>query len=1073
MIKIPIDEAIWQSLSCDERIDAICDAFEVAWQEGKSPSVADYAALMDSSNRAPLLRELMLVSREFQEAEKRSLRSMKRQQSATVSLQSGQIDTDLTFMSVQEELPQSLDRELPTNFGDYILLDVLGRGSFGIVYRAQSTRTDGIVALKIPHPALVADPDNYKVFVRESTNVAALSHRGIVKVYNVEYEDRIPFLVSEYVVGKNLKDLLATTGKFPPRLAARFILELAETVEHSHQHNVIHRDIKPSNILVENSEGMTSLDESVSELRPRLLDFGIAKLRGSNTLVTQPGVVLGTPAYMSPEQARGDSSLVTPQSDIYSLGTLLYELLSGKPPFQGEPSKVIQQVQSEEAPPLLRSEPLIPKDLSVICEQALRLVPTDRYASAASLADDLQRFLNDEPIRGRSVSLSERLAKKIRKHSAAWSVATIATVIVIVGLMLAWRSNTKFRNLAINLLASDPNGHDGVTAASRLESWLVRAPQSFNDSGPLLDGIVKAGPDRLLRIGSALKSHGSKVLPLLKNAFDANEGLLSLQLRIACLIGVVDPVSFENLGVAKQLTDWLVDSACFDDTVGWMNLTYGVRKSMIPPLVRRYQLDRTEEQHVVAYKLLTNSLEKEPVEQVVGAIMASRPQELASWKRFMERDADRSLVALAAQRKTMGVKFEFDKQGEASAAAYANLLLVEYGLGNSEVIWPHLKIADDPRFRSYLVHQLALTGFDEKPLIDRLSDASDPSIQYAVLLAISQFTREQIGEHSLAKIQAWLPGAYQSHPDCGVHSMCRLLMKQWGLDEKLQAIDQELRNEGLVDGRNWYVNPLGMQMLIVRGPINTVIHDYVSTLKSTERYGHTKTQAKPFLIPRSFAIGTDVVTVGQYLQFQNEVQRDQDFQVSLEQSANATSPVNQVSWIEATKYCQWLSLRTGISESQAATYTEIDRFAVEADYRKSGYRLPTRAEWEYSCRAATVTDCSYGTTETPGRELYVDDTSDTSDTNRLPLPNAYGLFACYGSVSNWTSQSFSFNTLTSTSDPDAERVSLRSGVYVFGYGENARKSTSSGGRLIMPREAKTNIGFRVAHTLMNSPPVTP
>ncbi len=1065
MVKIPIDKSIWQDLSVDERIDVICDTFETAWKEGKSPKVAEYAALMDSSSKATLLRELMLVSRECREIERQTIRLQKPQPS-TLSVQSEQIDTDLTFLSAhKEELPQNLERELPTNFGDYILMEVLGRGSFGLVYRAESTLTGGEFALKIPHPALVADPDNYQLFVRESRNVAGLKHPGVVKVYNVEYEDRIPFLVSELVAGKNLKDLLALTGKFPPLLAANFVLQLAETVDYSHRKGVIHRDIKPSNIIVENSEGITALDEGLTQLKPRLLDFGIAKLHGSNTLVTQSGVVLGTPSYMSPEQARGDSSLVTPQSDIYSLGAVLFELLCGSPPFQGEPSKVIQKVQSEDAPLLVSRDPSVAKELSIICDQSMRLVPSARYASAACLADDLRRFLNDEPIHGRTVPLLERLAKRIRKHSAAWAVATAATMVVIACLALAWRSNTTHRNLAANLLASDPNGREVVAASNRLEDWLLRAPQSFGDSSPLINGIMNAGPDRLSRIGTALKPLRSNSLPMLKGAFDANEGIPSLQLRIACLIGIVDPVGFENLGVSERLTDWLVDFACFDDPVGWSRLTHEVRKSMIPPLVRRYELSGSGKVHDVAYHMLMSFLEKEPIEQVVAAIMVSQPEELGNWTRLLARNTKRALESLAERRQGLGVEFALDSQGESKCTSCAKLLLVEYGLGNTEVVWPHLKIVGDTRIRDYFVHQLPYTEFSINPLVNRVLDKSDPSIQYALLLAICQFPQERLGRDSVAKLQAWLPDAYRTNPDCGVHSMCRWIMNQWGLSESIQAIDRQLGKEGVVDGRNWYVNPLGMPMLIVRGPIDMMTRDYAPNGKSSDMEAKLKIKSRAYRIPRSFAIATEDVTVGQYQQFRDDVQREQDRQTLHETTSSPTARVDRVSWLNTINYCRWISSKTGISESQAATCVEVDDSSFEMDYNKTGYRLPTKAEWEYCCSNAMVTKSNDGSIDTQKFGLYIDDVARPIASNQACFPNEYGMFTCLGNNLNWSAQNYSPIKVKSTFDPDAETVSLRSAMYVFGMGMNGKMSTSSNFRFAVPRSENANFGFRIAHTI--------
>jgi WD40 repeat protein/tRNA A-37 threonylcarbamoyl transferase component Bud32 len=334
----------------------------------------------------------------------------------------------------------------PPEVPGYEILGELGSGGMGVVYKARHSRLDRLVALKMILTGARARPQELLRFRIEAEAVAALQHPNIVQVYEVGEAGGCPFLTLEYVDGGTLAQVLHTT-KLSPRDAAALVQTLALAIDYAHRRGVIHRDLKPANVLLA-SGGCEPLETAsggshapLASRTPKITDFGLAKRVNSGLGQTQTGDVLGTPNYMAPEQAAGMAREVGPATDVYALGVILYEILAGRPPFEGtSPLDILLQVLHAEPPPLSRHR-AVPRDLETICLKCLRKSPAERYASAEALADDLRRFLDGDPIHARPVGALERTAKWVRRHPA-WAglaaVSVLATLALVGGAVGLW-----------------------------------------------------------------------------------------------------------------------------------------------------------------------------------------------------------------------------------------------------------------------------------------------------------------------------------------------------------------------------------------------------------------------------------------------------------------------------------------------------------------------------------------------------------------------------------------------------------------------------------------------------------
>jgi tetratricopeptide (TPR) repeat protein len=383
--------------------------------------------------------------------------------------------------------------ELPRIAG-YEVEEVLGRGGVGVVYRARHLRLNRPVALKMLLAGPYARPQERERFLREAEAVAGLRHPNVVQLYDVGDVDGRPYFTMELVEGGSLARALAGAPR-PARPAAALVAAVADAIEVAHQSGIVHRDLKPANVLL------------TADGTPKVADFGLARRLEGGGGLSLSGVAVGTPSYMAPEQARGDKDAIGPATDVYALGVILYEVLTGRPPFRSEtPAATLHQVMVDEPVPLARLNPHAPRDLETICLKCLAKEPSRRYASAAALAEDLRRFGRGEPIKARPIGAAGRLVRWARRHPAVAGLSgalLFVTLLLIAGLVTGMVITTdalrRARRARTDEAVQRAEAEKQLGRSRRVNDILASI---FRDVNPQL--AERGGPPLLAQLGERL-----------------------------------------------------------------------------------------------------------------------------------------------------------------------------------------------------------------------------------------------------------------------------------------------------------------------------------------------------------------------------------------------------------------------------------------------------------------------------------------------------------------------------------------------------------------------------------------
>jgi tetratricopeptide (TPR) repeat protein/tRNA A-37 threonylcarbamoyl transferase component Bud32 len=468
-------------------IDRLCSRYEMALRAGEDPSLEEYLGEPGVGDRACLLTELVALDRAYRSGDGSSRDAYV----ARFPDFTDAIDEAFRAASPTRVAPPPLAQQavvpVPAIDGHEILGE-LGRGGMGVVYKARHLRLKRLVALKVILQGDFASEQQRARFLVETEMLGRLRHPNVVQVFEAGQQNGRPFLALEYVEGGSLAQRLAAEGVMAPREAAALVGQLARGVHHAHLHGIIHRDIKPANVL---------LSPSPSGAAPKVTDFGVACQPGGSEL-SRTGQFLGTPSYVSPEQARGERDSLGPRADVYSLGAVLYEALTGRPPFRAmTPLETVRQVLTEEPAPPSRLRPGLDRDLNTICLKCLSKEPEGRYASADALADDLDRWLAGEPIAARPAGRPERAWKWARRKPSQAGLLAVSLLLLLAVIVMP---TVAFLRL------------------SHEQDLTRRADKQRRQA--LVRSLQTAAPDSVPFLVEDLAAAPEQVLPLLREQFD-------------------------------------------------------------------------------------------------------------------------------------------------------------------------------------------------------------------------------------------------------------------------------------------------------------------------------------------------------------------------------------------------------------------------------------------------------------------------------------------------------------------------------------------------------------------------
>jgi tRNA A-37 threonylcarbamoyl transferase component Bud32 len=948
--------------------------------------------------------------------------------------------------------------------GRFQILRLLGRGGGGFVFLAFDPLLRREVALKVPHLATLVTGESRRRFLREAQLAAGLEHPNLIPVYEAGEDGAFCYIASAYCPGPTLRAWLADRAEpVPPRTAAQVTAALADALAHVHGRGVLHRDIKPSNVLLDPlGTGIPGVGT------PRLTDFGLARPAAASEPITRTGTVLGTPLYMAPEQAQGRGEDVCEATDVYALGLLLYEMLTGQVPFQGASDvELLRRICADEpaAPRRLWRE--IPRDLEVICLKCLDKNPRRRYPTAKKLGDDLRHYLQGEPIHARPVGAGERTLKWARRKPAAAALVVLGVLVVLtacVGLLWLDRQTRADRAAALveKLLSVDvpriPDTIDELLpfwpwaephlrrivssespdSAERLRAGLalVRFDPGLADF--LGERILTAKPKELKVIRSGLAGREAALVPRLWDVAANTEAVPGQRLRAACALAAFDPASERWSSARRHVVQILVqeDPQLVSD---WTELLRPVRGVLAEPLKDLFHDRKSPERSHLAASVLAEYYAGEPAE-LIDLLLEADPRQFEFLFLKLRPDDERAVAllnkSLAEEAPPETSENEVTRLSQRQANAAAALLR----LGRGRDLWQLFRQQETPDLRSTLIHRLGPLNVDVSLVARQIEQETDPEIRRALILSLGQYEEIQLTERNRGLLSRQLQDLYQKDPDPGTHSAIDWLLRQcWQQGEVLDKLDGSLAKEGQQAGFRWCVTPQGHTLALV---------------PDLAAFRAGAAEGLPPLPLRPFAIGTKEVTARQFRESRRIPPENMRF------PPRGDCPANGVNVWTAAQFCNWLSKKEGIPPEEWCYLwdgNENSQAIPKHDYlRKTGYRLPTEAEWVYACRAGTATSRFFGHSGglLGNYAWYRDNADDQVQPVGQLKPNDLGLFDVLGNVGE-----LCFDVVAG--DPHA-------GATLRGAGARYRMKYvhATYHEDVVPWMANEMTGFRIAQTIV-------
>ncbi len=930
------------------------------------------------------------------------------------------------------------------NVPGYEILGVLGRGGMGVVYKARQVQLNRLVALKMVLAGDHAGEAERARFFAEAQAVACLQHPNIVQIYDISEADGRPYFSLEFCAGGSLASRLDGTP-WPADRAAALIETLARAVEAAHQAGIIHRDLKPGNVLlVPPRRAGATAHISLAELAarptmadfgvPKISDFGVAKRLDGSDAKTVTGAVVGTPSYMAPEQTGGAGQTVGPATDVYALGAILYELVTGRPPFKGAaPIDTVMQVLADDPVPPRRLQPKIPRDLETICLKCLHKQQRKRYATAEALADDLKRFLEGKPISARPTPFWERGAKWAKRRPTAAALVAVTVLASSGAALVNWkeareRRETKVTNLIRLLQSSDSD-------VEKLHGLLAELEPLRAYADPQLLDVARdrnQDPGRRLRAYLALSTVDAEQMEYL------SWRLLDCSLREFPLVRErLKPYAAARVGLlfdvlhdpdqpdAARFRAGLALADYAPDDSNWQSADFAFLAGQLLSEGRGDQRDVREYLRPVRGRLLASlesafhddggrtttrlaaadalaDLARDDHPRLARLASEATAEQYAPLRAALSEHEDTAAVRAVLWgilREPVAPSLNAAarvRSGRRRAGAAITLLY----LGDVDAAREVLRVHDDPEAATQFIHGLHDRGVGARDVLNCLEGNLSTDEVFGLLLALGGFAPTDLPPPARDGIHARLVAWHRDDPRSAVHAASGWLLRVWGHGADVDAVARTPRP--YEPGREWFVERVGDDFFtfVVFQP-----GDFLAGSPAGEPFRRPNEAQHRVRITRRFALCDRELTAAQYARFAAAAGLPTETD---EPPAGGEFPASAMTWAEAVLYCHWLTSAAGMTEENqcydaAGPPAQVrEKLLREAAFRPGcpGYRLPTEAEWEYACRAGTTTAYGFGN-DRGMLAFYGRHLQDGATPGGLLRPNRRGLFDMHGNVWEW------------------------------------------------------------------------
>ncbi|MFH0920019.1 MAG: protein kinase [Fibrobacterota bacterium] len=930
-------------------------------------------------------------------------------------------DAAETALTLTEPLPEAVAQEAERKriFGRYQLLNEIGRGGMGVVYKAIHTDMGKVVALKFLKIGDFAQEAQLKMFQREIEALATLQHPHIIAIHDVGVNEGQRYFAMDYIEGSSLDILLAGARREGREInvtqALTLMVKILRALDHAHGRGIVHRDLKPSNIMI------------TREGEPVIMDFGLARqTRTAENIQALSGQILGTPAYMSPEQADGRSEAINEKSDVYSMGALFFEMLTGRTPHGSQGSLVddLRAIVEKEPQNLRRVNPAVPVELAIICHKALEKEPERRYRTAGAFAEDLQRYINGDPIQARPQSLLYRARKKIAKHRVEFVAACLMLLFLL--------SALAYRQVSHRAMTEKERALAGEIAKTEAR-WVLAYRNDFN--GPALDSA--GWYYRLPQLNTLAYGIEDSALTL------RGSGMLYSTLRIpgnirlvfdACIEGANEIHVRMKVGPTYGDSDWFYNNYWAENVCVWerrgmwntqrdLDFTFHqqVLTDPLPARAGQWQAvemtfedgrcrtrinDRTINEGEDYFPLNSMDYSRWGFRSITGSL---RIRNLRVYKQRLPERLDVTQLAnerinrgevAQAGRDLLGVFEEYDSPEIVSLALRKILMIARNDTGFTDAMRlarerplidkifrsaaPALR-DDYMRWAVSLFRNPACTGeFDY--VIERFTAALDADARFSLYVYLGlSFNTPATRERS----RAFFLRALVLRPDTLVERMLRIPPGS---------------PEGTARGRQKWVGPGYLPSAF--GCSRRMAPFYMDSIEVTQAFYRELTGDNPSNFREPIADG-------------RPIGKDLD------------RPVENVSWYEAVRFCNLRSAREGrkpayhfrhprdsvvrilhlkilrVQGVLVSRYfndsSHVSLFDVTVDSAADGYRLPTADEFEYALRGGTTTRFFWGDkTEEGGAYAWLAlNNANVTHAVAALRPGPYGLYDIAGNVSEW------------------------------------------------------------------------